>query len=181
MSLSRLSLSPRLAFGMALASILAEPLAAQSRGAVSTDVTVGPSTGWGGPRNLDDRNGYAGELTIGRRTRPDDETTRMVALTIGSHLSLQNKCGCPSFPSINHLGLLGGLERRGRLGAVRAMAGPAFYAGDGASGMGGQLHLDAAAGVSHLELVLAARGSVVVRFTGEVLGLSSLQFGVRLQ
>jgi hypothetical protein len=66
-------------------------------------------------------------------------------------------------------------------GALRAMVGPAFYAGQGASGLGGQLELDAAAGPTHLAFVLAARGSVIARFNGERLRLGSGAFGLRVQ
>jgi len=63
---------------------------------------------------------------------------------------------------------------------VGAFAGPAYYFG-GASGLGGQLHVDAAAGFTHLQFVAAARGSWVDRFTGETLRAHSLELGLRVQ
>ena len=183
---------PKLIVRVALAIVLAQPLTAQSRDTVSLEITVGASRGWGGGRNYIGEGGVAGEITLGIRARPGDATTRITAVTVGARSSFNftDVCvmdtvagfGCrPRFPSVAHIGLLGGLERRRRAGALRVLAGPAFYGGKDASGLGAQLQLDAAVGFTHLALLLAARGSFILRPTGETLGLGSLGLGLRVQ
>ena len=85
------------------------------------------------------------------------------------------------FPAISHVGLLGGLERTVSAVAFRLLVGPAVFAGDGASGLGGQCQLDAAVGVTHVAFVLAARCSVIARVNGERLQLATLGLGFRLR
>jgi hypothetical protein len=175
--------------GIALTFVIAVPLAAQSTHGPSLDVTIGASNGWGG--KYFSRGGVAGEITL----VPDHETWRIAALTVGGRGSPAAGDICaidpgaapggprclPRFPSIVHVGGLGGLERTLPGGAVRAMAGPGFYTGGGAHALGGQLQLDAAVGFTHLAFVGAARGSVLARFRGETLRLGSLTFGLRIQ
>jgi hypothetical protein len=82
---------------------------------------------------------------------------------------------------MSHIGILGGWERDLDIIGVRALLGPAFYGGNGASGLGGEAEVDATAGFSHLAFVAVVRGSGIVRFTGESFRVASLQFGLRLR
>jgi hypothetical protein len=176
----------RLFASIGLTVMVAGRLAAQPTHASSLDVTIGASTGRGG--KYFSRGGVAAEITL----VPDHETSRIAALTVGGRGSPASGDICafeagpgsrclPRFPAIVHVGVLGGLERTMPGGAVRAMAGPGFYTGGGASALGGQLQLDAAVGFTHLAFVGAARGSVLARFRGETLRLGSLTLGLRIQ
>ena len=182
----------RIVFVVAVAASVAPPLAAQSRDRLSLDVTLGPSTGSGGRRYYYDSADMGAEITLALRPHPESLSGWIAAVAVGRHTPVEfgDPCaldpgggsGCaPAFPSFSHLGLLGGREWRRSHGAVRALVGPAFYCGGGASGLGGQLHVDAAAGFRHLQFVAAARGTWVDRFTGETLRAHSLEFGLRMQ
>ena len=181
----------RIAFGIGLIVGIAPSLAAQSHRAFALDVTLGPSTGSGGRRYYYSSDDIAAEITLAVRPHSERASAWVAAITLGRRTPVEfgDPCaidpsgspGCaPAFPSFSHLGLLGGREWRTSHAEVRAVAGPAYYFG-GASGLGGQLHLDAAAGFTHLQFVAAARGSWVDRFTGEALRAHSLEFGLRVQ
>lgn len=181
----------RIVFAVGLVVSVAPSLAAQSHDSLSLDVTLGPSTGSGGRRYYYDSADIAGEITLALRPHPDRASAWIAAVSVGRRTPAEfgDRCainpggapGCaPAFPSFSHLGLLGGREWRRSQTEVRAFAGPAYYFG-GASGLGGQLHVDAAAGFTHLQFVAAARGTWVDRFTGETLRAHSLEFGLRVQ
>ena len=179
-------------FVIALAMTIAPPLVAQSHPALSLDVTLGGSSGSGGRQDYYDSVDISAEVTLGLRQHPERALSWLSAVTVGrrSPLEFGDKCvvrlgggsGCaPAFPTFSHLGLLGGGEWRRAATAVRVLAGPAFYAGGGASGLGAQLHLDGAVGFRHLAFVAAARGSWIARVSGEALRCHSLEFGLRVQ
>jgi len=181
----------RIAFAVTLLASIAPSLAAQSYDALALDVTLGPSTGAGGRRYYYKSDGVAAEITFAVRPHSERASAWVAAVTLGRRTPAEfgDLCaidpsgspGCaPAFPSFSHLGLLGGREWRASHAEVRAFAGPAYYFG-GASGLGGQLHLDAAAGFTHLQFVAAVRGTWVDRFTGETLRAHSLEFGLRVQ
>lgn len=180
------SLFRSLIVNIGLVMIACVPLAAQGARPFSVDITAGLSTGWGG--RYFDRSGVAGEVTL----IPAHETARIVAVAVGGRGTpasgdicvLESGPGSPClsrFPALVHVGLLAGLERLSSLGTVRAMWGPAFYGGQGASGIGAQIQFDAAAGFTHVAFVVAGCGSVVARFTGETLRLGSLAVGLRIR
>ena len=169
-----------------VALLATEVLTAQSARSPSLDVTVGLSAGAGG--HYFDRNGLASELTL----VPQHEHGRLVAVTAGVRGSLASSDICaleagpgsrclPRLPTIAHLGLLGGWEYRHAGPALRAAAGPALFGGSGTSGLGAQLSVDAAVGVTHIALIAAARGGFVAPFAGEPLRLGSLELGLRLR
>jgi hypothetical protein len=179
-------------FVVVLAMRLAPPLVAQSHPALSLDVTLGGSSGSGGRQDYYDSDDISGEITLGMRQHPEPGLSWLSALTVGrrSPLEFGDKCvvrlggssGCaPAFPTFSHVGLLGGGEWRGPATALRVLAGPAFYAGGGPSGVGAQLGLDGAVGFRHLAFVAAARGSWIARVSGETLRCHSLEFGLRMQ
>lgn len=182
----------RIGLAVALVVSVAPSLAAQSRDPLSLDVTLGPSTGSGGRRHYYDSADVGVEITLAVRPHPDRPSAWLGGVTVGRRTPAEigDRCfvdpgsgpGCaPAFYSFSHFGLLGGREWRRSHGAVRAFAGPAYYWGGGASGLGGQLHVDAAAGFKHLQFVVAARGTWVDRVTGETLRAHSLEFGLRVQ
>jgi len=177
-----------------LALPLAGPAAAQARDTVSLDATIGASAGSGGRQPYYGSGDIAGEVTLGIRFHPERTVASIGALSVGgrSRFGFGDTCrllngpdgppGCaPYFPALAHLGVLGGVERREGAGSLRALAGPAFYAGNGPSGFGAQTQLDGAAGFSHLLIVAAVRGSWIVRVTGETFFFRSLEFGLRVQ
>jgi len=178
----------------ALGLRLAPALMAQSQDSLSLDVTLGRSTGSGGRRPYLSSGDIAAEITLGFRPHPDRGSAWMAAFTLGRRSGPlafgDERCivqpgpdsGCePAFPTFSHIGLLGGREWRASHADLRALAGPAWYGGGGASGLGAQLHVDAAVGFRHLAFVVAARGSWVGRVTGETLRCRSLEFGLRIQ
>ncbi len=181
-----LTLYRSLRISLGLATLVSVPLAAQAARPFSMDITAGVGTGWGG--RYSGRAGITAEATV----IPEHDAGRLFAITVGGSATSVSTDICvfesgpgsrclTGYPSLVHVGILGGLERLGSLGTMRAMVGPAFYGGQGASGIGAQFQLDAAAGGKHVALVVAGRGSVLTRFTGERLQLGSFAVGVRLR
>jgi hypothetical protein len=179
--------------GIALGVILARPLVAQARDRLSFDATVGPSLGSGGKQHYLQAGDVAGELTLAFRSHPDGIVTPLTAISAGrrspAELGGDAKCvvapgdtACsPSFPAFGHVGLLGGIELRDYALTLRALAGPARYGAGGVSGWGGQFHVDGAIGFTHIELVAAARESLVSSSVAGTLHVRSLEFGLRVQ
>jgi hypothetical protein len=181
---------------LALAAIAAEPLAAQgpqtdqAAPPPAVELTIGPSTSWGG--RYYNREGVAGELTF----TFDHKSTPFAAFTVGAQGYpdlARERClvpppsgtstsvfGCAKTgPAIAHVGVLFGLERSNSSNVIRAMAGPAYFSGDG-NAFGGQIQVDAATVVAtHIAIELAARGGGVAR-DGEVLRLFSMNVGLRV-
>jgi hypothetical protein len=171
--------------------MFAKPVVAQSVHPFATDVTIGAGTGQGG--HYFDRTGLAAEVTL----VPEHEKALIAAFTVGARGTMASGDICAfegppppngqplhcldRFPTIVHLGVLGGLEHAGSFASVRAIAGPALYGGSTAFGLGGQFQLDAAAGFTHLAVVAAVRGSLIARPTADPLRLNSLQFGLRVR
>jgi hypothetical protein len=178
----------------ALGLRLAPNLMAQSQDSFAFDATLGRSIGSGGRRPYLSEDDIATEITLGFVPHPDRASAWMAAFTVGRRsgpLALGDlpcivqpgvDSGCePRFPTFSHVGFLGGRELRASHIELRALAGPAWYGGGGASGLGAQLHVDAAVGFRHLALVGAARWSWVERVTGESLRCRSIEFGLRIQ
>jgi hypothetical protein len=162
-----------------------EPISAQSAPHLTLDFAVGVSSGGGG--SYMGRDGIAGELTIAAKRH----TTRLSAVSVGVRASLAgDKCvpapGIGSrcletYPTIAHVGVLGGAEQSVGISTLRVLVGPAIYGGSGPSGIGGQCQVDVAFGVSHVALALGAQGDVVARFGGQTLYLGSMRLGMRLR
>lgn len=178
----------RLIFGMALGLAIAEPLSAQSPDSLSLDLTLGLSAGSSNRDNYYHPGAAAVEFTLAYG--PVHTTGRIVALTVGGDLSFSSVCAIDEasagacrkdFPSTIHLGVLGGFHRGTSHTALRAMVGPVAFGGDGESGAGGQLQLDAAAGFTHVALLAALHGQLLRRINGETLFLRSLGIGLRVQ
>ena len=176
----------RLNIVIALLVIANAPLGAQAARPFSMDVTVGASTGWGG--RYFSRPGVAAEVTL----TPSHQAARVVAITFGGRGTLASGDICvfesgpgsrclKRFPAFAHLGMLAGLEQPSPIGTIRAMLGPAFYAGQGKSALGAQVQVDASAGFRHVAFMVAGRASALARFSGERLGLGSLQAGFRIR
>src|SRR5215831_1453793 len=179
---------------VALTLSFARPTAAQTRESLSLDATIGASAG-SGRRQYYGSGDFAGEVTLGLRFHPERTVAAIGALSVGgrSHVGADDaicrlvdgssgtspRCA-QHFPGLAHVGVLGGVERRGVV-SLRALAGPAFYAGEGAPGFGAQAQFDGAIGFSHLALVGAVRGSWIARVTGETFLFRSLEFGFRVR
>jgi len=179
---------------VALTLPFAQPAAAQARDSLSLDATIGPSAGSGGRQPYYTSGDIAAEVTLAFRFHPERSVAGVGALSVGGRGTVLSDDVCrlvdgpegtfscaPKFPALNHIGILGGVESRASGVSMRVLAGPAFYAREGASGFGAQTQLDGAIGFSHLALVAAVRGSWIVRVTGETFFFRSLEFGFRVQ
>ena len=186
---SRTSLPFLMTLVVSLVAVLTGSRSVRAQGRTSFDVTVG------GRHNSGLNGDYTCcspvlEGTLAFRPSPRAERptptfalsagmpffrgTRVLCLDVGD-------CQRRIFPAVSHVGLLVGLERSISFTSVRASAGPAWFGGDGASGLGGQLQLDLAAGGSHVAFVATARGGLDARFSGETLRLASFGLGVRVR
>jgi hypothetical protein len=168
--------------------------AQQPRDVLSLDLTIGRGTGSGGNQRYVSSDGIAAEMTLAFRPHPDHALGWMAAVALGRRsgpldlgdlqciVRIDANTGClPGFPTFSHVGLIGGGEWRVSHLAVRALVGPAWYAGGGPSGVGAQAHGDVAIGFRHVALVAAARRSWVERVSHETLRCRSLEFGLRVQ
>ena len=143
--------------------------AQQSTTQLSFDATIGRSFGQGGGDRTD-RNGPAldallawrprgpglhGVLGFGTGVQGRSDTKPCLALP-GSNC-------VPDYPRIYTLGILLGLEQRGKLGAARLLAGPTHFRADGGgSGLGAQARLELVSpSVHRIAVVGSARYGLV--------------------
>lgn len=178
----------RLIFGLAFAMAIATPLSAQSPDSLTLDMTLGLSAGSSNRDNYYHPGAAEAEFTLAYG--PVHTTGRIVALTVGGNISFSSSCAIDEatpgacradFPSTIHIGVLGGFHRGTSHTALRAMVGPVAFGGDGESGAGGQIQLDAAAGFTHVALLAALHSQLLRRINGETLFLRSLGLGPRIQ
>ncbi len=185
-------LLPALVASVMLPALAQSQSPPMSRRAVSVEVALGPSVGKGGRRDYVNDGGAAAELLVGVRRVADRH--RMWAVTAGSRGSIANGDSCfvripptgepgcrPDYPTMVHLGVLGGWELRRSAFSLRAMGGPALYRGLGEYGVGAQSQLDAAVGSSHVAIVTALRVNAVSLLSGESLRYRSLTVGLRFR
>jgi hypothetical protein len=168
---------------------------AQSRDSLSFDATIGVTAASSG-KLYNGSGGISGEVTLGLRLHPERPLTVLGAIGVGRvglfdvggdalcvprppTAGTTSECA-PPFPNLTHVAVLGGVEEHAGTLTLRALAGPAVYAGDG-PWFGAQTQLDGAIGFSHLALVAAVRGTWIERETGERFLLRSLEFGLRVQ
>jgi hypothetical protein len=176
-----------LAASATLALVLAASAAAQTSSAHSTsfDITIGALRGSGG--DYFDYVGVIGDLTL----VPSHNSPWITAVTLGAGAPVGHGdvcvfnatgTGClDRFPSVAHLGLLGGLEHVMPGVVARGALGPAFYFGEGGKGLGPMLRVDlATAGFSHLGFVIVGQGELIIR-SGETLRRGALMAGMRLR
>jgi hypothetical protein len=167
--------------------VIAASASAQSPTTRSTsfDITVGAMHGWGS--EYFDRNGVTAELTL----VPSHTSAWITALTFGGGGPLGHGDICAfnasrtacldRFPSVAHLGLLGGLESVMPGVVARGALGPAFFFGGGRKGFGPMVRIDlATGGFSHLGFVVVAQGELIIR-SRETLRRGSVMFGMRLR
>ena len=182
---------------MALTIRLAPIAGAQARNSVSLDATIGASAASGGKQLYASSGSISGEVTLGVRLHAERALAALGAISVGRRARFEGngdgRCVIPAategtsgqceppFPDPNHVGVLGGVEVRQEELSLRALAGPAFYAGDGPSGFGVQTQLVGAIDYSHLALVAAVRESWISRVTGERFRFFSFELGLRVQ
>jgi hypothetical protein len=151
----------------------------------------------GGTQRYVSSGSIAGEATLGVRLHSERALAALGAISVGRRARFEgngdSRCVVPPptdatsgqceplFPNPNHVAVLGGVEIRQEDLSLRALAGPAFYAGDGPSGFGAQTQLDGAIGFSHLAFVAAVRESWISRVTGEGFRFFSLELGLRVK
>lgn len=180
----------RLIFGLALFAGFATPLSAQRADSISLDLSIGPLYGSSSKEDYYQPGSAAAEFTIA--FGPTHSTGRIYGLTVGGNASYSSTDVCAIdesrpdecralFPSILHVGLLGGYHIGTPRAAVRAMTGPILFSGGGVSGGGLQLQIDGTAGVEHVALLAALRGQALRRGNGETLYVRSFGLGLRLQ
>lgn len=180
----------RLILGFALVAWLAKPVAAQRPDSISLDMSIGPLHGSSTEEDYYQPGSAAGEFTIAFGAT--HSTGRVYGLTVGGNFSYSSTDVCAIdesrpgqcrafFPSIVHVGLVGGFHLGSTRAALRAMGGPVAFSGGGVSGGGLQLQLDGSAGLEHVALLAALRGQVLRRANGETLYIRSFGLGLRIQ
>ena len=152
-------------------AVLPERATAQQSGTLlSVDATVGQSYGQGGGARQN-RDGPALDALLSWRPRRAG-LHGMFGIGTGVQGSHGNDVPCinvpgvdcvPDFPRVYTLGILAGIEQRGRLGAARLIAGPTHFRADGGGGaLGGQARLELVSPTFHrLAVVVSARGGLV--------------------
>jgi hypothetical protein len=152
------------------AAALPAPAAAQQSGTLlSFDATVGQSYGQGGGARRN-RDGIALDALLSwRPRRPGLHAMFGIGTGVQGDKSSGAPClnlpgvDCvPNFPRVYTLGILAGLEQRGRYGAARLIAGPTHYRADGGgSALGAQARLELVSPPLHrIALVASARGGL---------------------
>ena len=180
----------RLILKLALVAGLATPLSAQKPDSISLDLSVGPLHGSSNKEDYYQPGSAAAEFTIA--FGPTHTTGRIYGLTVGGNFAYASNDVCEIdesrpgkcrvfFPSIVHIGLVGGFHVGSTRAALRALGGPIAFSGGGVSGGGLQLQLDGTAGLEHVALLAALRGQVLRRVDGETLYIRSFGLGLRLQ
>lgn len=167
------------------------PSPAQSTSRFSLQATLGPSLGRdGGVRRH--RDGVAIDGILMWRARPLGSSFAVIGVGGGNEgpYAGDDSCwpapngGClDDFPNFSSIALLAGLERNGRVGSARLVAGPAQYRGrgeGGAFGVQGRLEL-ATPAIFHAALAGSVRGGLIPRLNGERYRLFVFGLGVRLQ
>ena len=145
-------------------------LAQQSGSLMSFDATYGRSYGQGGGARQN-RDGPALDALLSwRPRRPGLHLTFGISTGLqGSHgsdepcLNLPGVDCVPDFPRVYTLGLLAGIEQRGRFGAARLITGPTHFRADGGgAALGIQARLELVSPPLHrIAAVLSTRGGLV--------------------
>lgn len=165
-------------------------LAAQSQRPLSAEASLGFRTGHGG--SYDGYGGAALDVAVVYRLRDAPAGTWRGGVAAGlqsaagsRHLDcrLLPNGGCaPDLPPLVWLAALGGVQR----GTVRLLAGPTYHESlsvrvpGGGIGLQGRLDL-AVPPQSATTAVLSLRHSLLPRFRGETVGITSLGVGVRVR
>ncbi len=165
-------------------AVTGAPARAQTAGARSgsVEVTLGPSTSWTGERYNDETSFSVTIGLVANHSGPG-----ILGFEVGFRPSRSNRCvllpgssQCGAdLPGYAHLAAPFGGEVVTRMATYRAAVGPAFYFAE-LPAYGARAQADAAAGLKHLKLVLAARGDLI-RHGRETLGVGALEVGLRVQ
>ena len=183
---------PRLPF--ACGAMLAGETAAQQHLPVSTEASFGFRMGHGGA--YASRSGAALDIVLGYRLRDTPAGTLIggLNLRVQAPMTLDicrvlpgGECA-PEFPAFFSGGALMGVQRgSARTASARVLAGPTYYLPLGSDhDAGGALGLQGRVDVStppwnHTAVVASLRHSVVPRFQGEAVGITSFGLGLRIQ
>jgi hypothetical protein len=161
--------------------------AQQSATLVSFDATYGQSYGQGGGARQN-RDGPALDgLLSWRPRRPGLHLMFGIGAGVqGSHgsdvpcLNLPGVDCVPDFPRVYTLGILAGVEKRGRVGAARLIAGPTHFRADGGgNGLGGQARLELVSPPFHrIAAVVSARGGLVWNLDRQDYRLGAIGIGL---
>ena len=183
-------LTRRFAFTTAVAVTMVLPgrlLAQRSGTQLSFNATIGTSWGQGGGER-DNRNGPALDALLAWRARaPGLHGVFGINTGVQGHRGSDTPClplpgsGCvPDYPRIYTLGILIGLEQKGRFGAARLLAGPTHFRVDGGGGaLGGQARLELVSPAVHrIALVGSARGGAVWHLDRQDFRLGAIGVGL---
>ena len=179
---------PVLLAALCAGTVLPERVTAQQSGTLmSFEATYGQSYGQGGGARQN-RDGPALDALLAWRTRrPGLHGMFGIGVGVqGSHgsdepcLNLPGVDCVPDFPRVYALGILAGLEHRGRLGAARLIAGPTHFRADGGgSALGGQARLELVSPPFHrIAAVLSARGGLVWNLDRQDYRLGAIGIGL---
>jgi hypothetical protein len=158
-----------LALGCAAIALPSRVTAQQNTVQLSFDATIGRSFGRGGGERAN-RDGPALDALLAWRARGRG-LHGVLAFSTGVQgrtdtnncLALPGSNCVPDYPRIFTLGVYFGAEQRGRIGAIRLLAGPTHYRIDGGgSALGGQARLELVSpSVHRIAVVGSARGGLV--------------------
>jgi hypothetical protein len=153
----------------------------------SFEATYGQSYGHGGG-DRQNRDGPALDALLSSRPRRPG-LHLMFGIGVGVQGSHGSDVPCtnlpgddcvPDFPRVYTLGILAGVEKRGRFGAARLMAGPTHFRADGGGGaLGGQARLEFVSPPAHrIAAVLSARGGLVWNLDRQDYRLGAIGIGL---
>ena len=186
----------RLCLPFACGAMLTGEIAAQQHFPVSTEASFGVRVGHGG--TYVNYGGAALDVVLGYRLRDTSAGTLITGFNLGAQSPVTSGLDCllnlstgecaPEFPAFLSGGALLGVQRgSARTASARVMAGPTYYLPLGSNhDAGGALGLQGRADVStppwnHTAVVASLRHSVLPRFQGEAVGITSFGLGLRIQ
>ena len=180
---------------VACGAMLAGQAGAQQHFPVFTEASFGFRVGHGGTYSA--RNGAAIDVVLGHRLRDTPAGTLVGGFNLGVQrqvyevdcflIDSDGECP-PSFPAFLSGGALLGVQRgSARTASARILAGPTYYLPLGSQhDAGGALGLQGRVDVStppwnHTAVVASLRHSMLPRFQGEAVGITSFGLGLRIQ
>lgn len=177
-----------LALAVAMASLGAAHVRAQSLSPVSIEATLGAGKGWTGGQYLGSRSGVAADILLGVRLRRAGSGALAAGLSASAQgggtsttmcrLETSDTC-IPAFPDFFAVAPLVGWESGA--GRLRMLVGPAFVQARGeGSALGVQSRLDLAVPLAgRFGAVASIRPTIIPDYRGDTVGL--LAFGVGLR
>jgi hypothetical protein len=181
-----------LCLGFASSALVATGAVAQEHFPVSAEATVGFRVGHGG--SYDSRSGAALDLALAYRLRDTSVGTLVTGVALGIQtpplatdldcLMLQNGGCAPNFPGLVSVAALAGVQRgSARTASARLLVEPTYHQPwEGRGGLGLQGRVDVSTPPwQHTAVVASLRHSLLPRFRGEAVEITSFGLGLRIQ